>query len=729
MKRSRFFSILLIITLLVTAMPASHAQANGCLPALAGTEAELAAAINCYNSEIDSLTYTITLTANINLTASTPTIDNTTSGVDLLIKGEGYIIDGQLINGVKPLTIATGTTVTLLDITIKGGVAQDVNAPGGGINNAGTLTINNSIITGNKTDDNDGAGIYSTGTLTVKDSTLSENKATNGGHGGGIYSKGTLSITSSILSGNTTDDIGGGIYINSGTSTITNSTFSQNEGKWGGGIHNNSAVIISNTTFVQNTATWGGGIFNMIESAATITNSSFYKNSVGSGWGGGILNGIDATMTLTNSTLSSNISTFIGGGLNNDGTLNISNTIIANSTGADCINSTGTIATNVNNLIEDGSCGAALSGDPALGALADNGGPTETMALAWNSPALDAGDASSCPTTDQRGVTRIASTCDIGAYERDVSGPEVVSTSLQATYANSGPSTFAVTFNKNVSNLGNGSNANDAENPNNYILLEEGSPTGFQMTYCSSPDFVQDTRITINNVSYNDSAYTSTVSINNGTPLPEGSYKLLVCGTTSIMDAANNRLNGGDEDHTVAFTVTAAATALPATGFRHGQVTQLAKQPTAKAYTDTAMTLEIPKLGVSMPIVGVAQTGSEWDVSWLGNSAGYLYGSAFPTWAGNTVITGHVWDAYNRPGAFAELKSLKYGDQVQIQAWGETYTYEVRESKLVTQKNTNIVFQSEQYDWVTLVTCEFYNPFNGEYLFRRVVRAVLVSVK
>jgi LPXTG-site transpeptidase (sortase) family protein len=141
------------------------------------------------------------------------------------------------------------------------------------------------------------------------------------------------------------------------------------------------------------------------------------------------------------------------------------------------------------------------------------------------------------------------------------------------------------------------------------------------------------------------------------------------------------------------------------------------------------MTLEIPKLSVSMPIVGVPQTGSEWDVTWLGNSAGYLYGSAFPTWAGNTVITGHVWDALNRPGPFAEIKNLKYGDQIQIQAWGATYTYEVRETKLVTTKNTNAVFQSEQYDWLTLVTCEFYNPFSGEYLFRRAVRAVLVSVQ
>jgi len=53
----------------------------------------------------------------------------------------------------------------------------------------------------------------------------------------------------------------------------------------------------------------------------------------------------------------------------------------------------------------------------------------------------------------------------------------------------------------------------------------------------------------------------------------------------------------------------------------------------------------------------------------------------------------------------------------------------VRESKLVTRKNVRTAFQTEEYDWVTLVTCEFYNPFSGDYLFRRSVRAVLVSVK
>jgi hypothetical protein len=56
--------------------------------------------------------------------------------------------------------------------------------------------------------------------------------------------------------------------------------------------------------------------------------------------------------------------------------------------------------------------------DPMLAPLADNGGPTFTLALLPGSPAIDAGDDTACPPTDQRGVARpIGAHCDIGAFE------------------------------------------------------------------------------------------------------------------------------------------------------------------------------------------------------------------------------------------------------------------------------------------------------------------------
>ena len=179
---------------------------------------------------------------------------------------------------------------------------------------------------------------------------------------------------------------------------------------------------------------------------------------------------------------------------------------------------------------------------------------------------------------------------------------------------------------------------------------------------------------------------------------------------------------------TIANTVVSAGN-LPATGFPKGRITALPAQPVEKAYTSTDMLLEIPTLNQKMIIVGIPQAADGWDVSWLDRNAGYLAGSAFPTWEGNTVITGHVWDAYNKPGPFVNLKTLKYGDQIKIHAWGQVYSYEVRESKLVTAGNVDTVFRHEELDWITLLSCEYYNPINGAYLFRRMVRAVLVSVK
>jgi LPXTG-site transpeptidase (sortase) family protein len=93
------------------------------------------------------------------------------------------------------------------------------------------------------------------------------------------------------------------------------------------------------------------------------------------------------------------------------------------------------------------------------------------------------------------------------------------------------------------------------------------------------------------------------------------------------------------------------------------------------------------------------------------------------------VLTGHVWDALNKPGPFAQLKSLKYGDQVKIHAFGMVYEYEIRTSQIVNPVNLSSVFKHEDKSWVTLVTCEDYKEKSKTYSYRRMVRAVLVSVQ
>jgi CSLREA domain-containing protein len=263
-----------------------------------------------------------------------------------------------------------------------------------------------------------GGAIYNLGPLTVTNSTLSNNSAAN--YGGAIYNLRPLTVINSTFSGNSAGANGGGIS-SSGTLTVTNSTFSGNSaGANGGGISSLGTLTVTNSTFSGNSATYdGGAILN--EDSATVINSTFFSNAAGSS-GGAVRNGPGfperPVLTVINSTLSGNTADS-SGGISNRGTLHLSNTIIANSpSGEDC--HSGTVATNVNNLIEDGifGCTSALSGDPDLGPLQDNGGPTHTMALGAGSPAIDAGDDTACPSTDQRGVARPQGPhCDIGAFE------------------------------------------------------------------------------------------------------------------------------------------------------------------------------------------------------------------------------------------------------------------------------------------------------------------------
>ena len=257
---------------------------------------------------------------------------------------------------------------------------------------------------------------------------------------------------------------------------------------------------------------------------------------------------------------------------------------------------------------------------------------------------------------DQREVTRPSGSCDIGAFEYDPVPQVVLSSSIPADGAvlAAGSSSIQVVFNKDVLHDGSGSDfwPYSALNPDNYLLVDAGTDGSFQTESCAGGLLAGDTEITVNSVSY--VSPTATLAVNNGVALPIGLYKLFVCGTTSITDLYNLKLNYGLSDASITFRVGTAAGAagvLPTTGFARGKVTSLPAQTTAYAALGD-LWLEIPKLGVQMPIVGVPQADGKWDVSWLGSNAGWLNGSAFPTWAGNSVLTGHVWNADNTVGPF-----------------------------------------------------------------------------
>lgn len=168
-------------------------------------------------------------------------------------------------------------------------------------------------------------------------------------------------------------------------------------------------------------------------------------------------------------------------------------------------------------------------------------------------------------------------------------------------------------------------------------------------------------------------------------------------------------------------------TLLPSTGFTPGYPTKLERQSLVHAYKPTEIWLTIPKIKVESRVTAVPYVNGNWDVSWLGSAVGYLQGTSFPTLPGNTALTGHVYDANGNPGVFVRLKSLSYGDRIVLHAWGNKYTYEVRTNTLVLPSNMDIL-RHEDLDWITLITCQGYNQNLNEYVFRRVVRAVLVEV-
>jgi hypothetical protein len=213
-------------------------------------------------------------------------------------------------------------------------------------------------------------------------------------------------------------------------------------GGWGGaGILNTGSLLIRNSTVTKNVGVNGdgGGILNYC-GTLTITNSTISNNKSLSGYGGGgVLNFssyCQAITTIVNSTIFENVNTVgrgdaIADAFSAPGSVILKNSIFASPTqglGSACY--AVAWASLGHNIAGDASCGFTSTGDmnstnPQLGALAHNGGPTQTHAPLLGSPAIDAVPLADCTdtnanpiTTDQRGVTRPqGAACDIGSVE------------------------------------------------------------------------------------------------------------------------------------------------------------------------------------------------------------------------------------------------------------------------------------------------------------------------
>jgi uncharacterized protein DUF11 len=393
----------------------------------------------------------LAVTKDVTITGSGP-------GVRLVSDGNNRVFD------------VTASNVTISDLSIVDGEVVGDGAEGGGVfNGSGNLTLRNVVVRNNSLVSSDGsvsgAGVFnSTGDLQISGSTIESNAAEIIGSTGGFVSGGAVgndsghvTITGSIVIENSTGGgtgaavSGGGISSTGGRLDVVDSTVESNEAlgdaepAGGGIITEGTTVNVTGSTVDGNSAVstgnqvggLGGGMV-LHTGSGTISDSTITNNvaSGGSGGGGGLFVA-DNTVEATNVTIASNSARGAGSGGANlfvaslgDGqtTFKPLNTIVADGTadgGGNCALSTGTsIVSQGHNLDSGNGCGFNAPGDlvntePRLGALRGNGGVTETLAPAPDSPVIDAGANSGCPAMDQRGVSRPQDgICDIGAFEQ-----------------------------------------------------------------------------------------------------------------------------------------------------------------------------------------------------------------------------------------------------------------------------------------------------------------------
>lgn len=327
-----------------------------------------------------------------------------------------------------------------------GGAAQ-----GGGAYVIGTATINNTTFEscqaiggdagtgqngGNFGGTSGGGGLYSLGSTTVTNSTFNLNSA-NGGRGGDAFGP---------------DCFGGHIALDGGAA------------RGGAILADGGSLIINTATFASNSAVGGNGGDGGKTGGGTCSGTQ--HGAGGLAFGGAITNSNSATVNIKHGTISGNnaqagnsgvnqgtataparlVAEGTGGGIKvGSGTVTVENTIIAGNTAANGAGDTtgapvsgpdvdGAVTSNGHNLLGNATEATGFTGtgeqigvNPNLAPLADNGGPTKTMAPNPGSPAIDAGVASSS-TTDQRGMNRTyddpgvanaatSDATDIGAFE------------------------------------------------------------------------------------------------------------------------------------------------------------------------------------------------------------------------------------------------------------------------------------------------------------------------
>ncbi len=423
--------------------------------------------------------------------------DGSTTGVNGGNGGNGTAGGRAFGGAIYNLGNLTALNCQFLTNSATGGSG---GAGGGGGNGSGTLSRGGNGGNGGNGALAYGGAIFNEGSLWLSNCTFAGNSAT-GGSGGVAGTNGTATGTGALAGMPGTGGAGaagsGAAVYSTNNAIIVNCTFAANLGQGGDSTAGGTDSAGNGISGAAGGNSLGGGVCNL--SAGFLTNCTFSANQVAGGAGGAGGNGVGLIRSGGNGGNGGNglggclynagkivvvNCTFSGGsavggtnglagtgnspGANNGslglgkggdiahgaGAFILQNSILAtNSAGANAYDTSASRITDGGyNISSDASLnlsGTSLKNtDPQIGSLADNGGPTQTIALlGTNSPAIDRVRTSSFPATDQRGVQRPqGAACDVGAYEV-AALPYLVVQPQSHTNAIGTPVTFTVSAN------------------------------------------------------------------------------------------------------------------------------------------------------------------------------------------------------------------------------------------------------------------------------------------
>jgi len=379
--------------------------------------------------------------------AGSPTLNNLVFSGNTAGKGKASYGGGAMYISFASNPILTH--VTFIANTAGGGAGMYNDRGSNPVLNDVTFSRNNAIAASCM-------GNYANSNPILNDVVFDNNSSSNKGC---MLNEDSDPTMNRVTFSNNSARYGSGMYNYRSSPTLTDVVFSDNvAGHVGGAMENedHSNPVLTNVLFSGNSANHqGGGMFNIVSSNPVLTNVAFIDNKVTSnigGGGGGGMHNSNSDPILTNVTFSGNHA-IVGGGIDNwqsnltlinvtfsnntadqygaaiysqESKPTITNTIIWGNTPGDSqmLNATGNSSITFS-IIAGGYPGVGnLNVNPKLGILANNGGFTLTYSLLSESPAIDAGSPSTCPTMDQRGKLRPidgngdgTAVCDIGAFE------------------------------------------------------------------------------------------------------------------------------------------------------------------------------------------------------------------------------------------------------------------------------------------------------------------------